>query len=478
MKRSNFCAMPLKTLRLFALMTGLASSTVPCQASSLQQMYELALQNDAKLKTAEAEYEAQIEVEKQARSRLLPQVTADRNFGSTESGKTAPEIISTNNGPRAVLQRVNQRVHERRWEVSATQPVVDVSAWYGFKSGKSTTHQAEATLEYEQLQMMIRVAEAYFGVLKQLEILNTSRAEEAANEKQWRQAQAQFAKGVVAKTDSEQAHAEYAISAAKRVSDEGELEAAYEAMATITGSRERSLSLLSAAYPVTNPEPANVQDWLNLALKNNQELQSARYAANAAHDSAIANRMSHLPTVGVQLGYSDSDVHGSQQLDPYSPYTLPPASEGWTKSGAININVPIYSGGYTSSKAREAYALYGAALEKRNDLQKTITEQTRVLHTAVKTAVVLTQAHEQAMSSAQIALESTSASYKSGIKSIVDVLQSQRIFYEAMRDHTQARFNYIIYLLKLKQVCGVLSAADIAALNQWLVAPRMDQDQP
>lgn len=440
------------------------------QADSLRGIYDLAVENDAKFKIAEAEYQARLEVEKQARSKLLPQVNADRIYGSTRTARNAAEVTTGTQGLTTIQQHTDQRVHDRRWELSMTQPVLDVTAVYGFKSGKSTTQQAEADLAYQQQELIVRVAEAYLSALQQREAVATSRAEITANEKQWKQAQARLAAGFAALADVEQARTEYELSIAKLAGDEGSYRAALEALRTISGQGHDNLNVLSEEFPVRNPDPADVQFWVDNALVRNNALSASRFAVKAAKDNALAGKLAHLPTVGIQLGYSDSDAHGSLDLDPYSPYSLPPEAEGWSKSGAISIRMPIYSGGYTSSKAREAHAQYYGELERRTDLERTVVENTRTLHIAVQTDVIRTKTQKQAINSAQSALEATRAGYtRGGIRSIVDVLQSQRIYFEATRDYATARLNYAMNLLRLKQMAGLLAPQDIHELDRWLV---------
>lgn len=87
---------------------------------------------------------------------------------------------------------------------------------------------------------------------------------------------------------------------------------------------------------------------------------------------------------------------------------------------------------------------------------------------AASTDVERVQARQQAIDSAQSALEATQAGYKSGTRSIVDVLQTQRLLFISKRDHANARYDYVMNMLNLKEQAGSLGPQDIFQLNGWL----------
>ena len=63
------------------------------QADTLVDIYELALENDAQLKTQIAQYNADIELEKLALAPLLPQARAGYSFTDSENDSTRPNVI-------------------------------------------------------------------------------------------------------------------------------------------------------------------------------------------------------------------------------------------------------------------------------------------------------------------------------------------------------------------------------------------------
>ena len=173
-------------------------------ADTLADIYEQALQNDPKLKGAEATYRANIETQEQAFSSLLPQINASGEY--RESDTTDVSSGSTFAG----LDRDDDTESGRTTlNLSLNQTLFDLSAWFKFQQGKEITKQAAAQLAYDQQDVIVRVAEAYFDVLRALDNLEASRAEERATKRQLEQIQQRFDVGLIAITDVHEARAVY-----------------------------------------------------------------------------------------------------------------------------------------------------------------------------------------------------------------------------------------------------------------------------
>lgn len=457
---------------LFLFIICLVNGVQTAAADSLRDIYELAVKNDAKLKAAAASYRATIETEKQARSHLLPQLTADGSYSGSRRLQDTHELNTTSTGIVTTDQHRDSTLRDGLWEVSLSQALFDLPSWFSFKSGKALTEQAEAQFAADQQDLIVRVSEAYFNVLRQIDNVKASTEEEVANKEQWQQNEARFHSGLVGIADVDQAHAEYEISRAKRLTDEGNVIAAYEALTAITGQPHQNLNLLKAEFVTSEPEPNDRAEWVQFALKNNYTLKAAISAMESARQNSTAKTSEHAPKVTGTLSYQDDNTNGHQELDPSSPFTLPPGSNTHTKMAAVKVTLPLYSGGYTSSQSRQAYEQYNEALEKKIDAERSIIQNTRSRHVAAGTDVQRVQAQSIAIKAATSALDATRAGYKAGTKSIVDVLQSQRTLFATIREHANARYDYVIDMIKLKQLAGTLSPQDIYDLDKWLVAAK------
>ncbi|HSB96433.1 MAG TPA: TolC family outer membrane protein [Spongiibacteraceae bacterium] len=468
----------LVRVRRFALSTTLCLIATCAHADTLRDIYELALKNDGKLRIAEATFKANLETEQQARSHLLPQINGDAGYGATrrEQDSKGLQVFGTgaaNNPFTFGTQNQSTDISTRNhgWGVGLSQQIFDLPAWFTFKSGRELSQQARAQFAADQQDLIVRVADAYFNVLRRWDSLQVSQSEERANKRQLDQAQQRFDVGLIAITDVDEARAAYDASVALRLTDEGDLATSYEVLTLLTGQSHANLWPLNKDFPVVDPAPAERTEWVQFALDNNYSLKAALFGMQAAQENATAKQMEHAPKVTGSLGYQNEHVNGSQDVDPESLFDIPPTSNTTTKTAMLRLTVPIFSGGYTSSVQRQAYEQYNEALERKIDTERTIIQATRAKFIASSTDVQRAKARLQSIVSAQSALDATQAGYEVGTRNIVDVLQSQRTLYISKRDYANARYDYVIDMLRLKQFAGILSPQDIGDLNNWLVTP-------
>lgn len=461
-----------------ALLGSLCVST-HVYADTLRDIYELAVKNDAKLKAAEATYKANIETEQQAKARLLPQVNGTASYGRSKREQDSQSITGFTLGPplSATIGNVNTTANttNKSWGVGLTQTLFDLPAWFTFKSGRVLSEQAQAQFSADQQDLIVRVADAYFNVLRQWDNLQVALAEERTYKRQLDQAQQRFNVGLVAITDVQEAHAAFDASYALRLTLEGALATAYEALSSFTGQEHANLWPLNKDFTVTPPEPSDRAEWVKFALNNNYVLKAARFSMEAAQDNATAKRMEHAPKLTGSLNYERDDINGSLDSNPAALLSLPPDSTTTTKAAMLNLVVPIYSGGFMSSAQRQAAEQYNAALERKIDAERSVIQGARARHIAANTDVQAVKARAQSIVSSQSALDATNAGYEVGTRNIVDVLQTQRLFFSAQRDYANSRYDYVLDMLRLKQIAGTLSPQDIVDLNNGLVAPDSPQ---
>lgn len=139
-----------------------------------------------------------------------------------------------------------------------------------------------------------------------------------------------------------------------------------------------------------------------------------------------------------------------------------------TTSIRLDLNIPLYSGGRVSATRRQAYYQYLSTRERFLQTQRDTVQEARSNHLAVLTTAATVKARKQAITSSRSALEATQAGYDVGTRDLVDVLNAQRNLYSAQRDYFNALYSYVIATLQLKRAAGVLVAADINELDQWL----------
>jgi outer membrane protein len=429
-------------------------------ADTLAEIYQLALKNDPTLKAAEATYRSDIEFERQALSTIVPQISGTASYGEQDIDTIGfnQETLGSNETTRESDQT--------SYKISVFQNLFDLSAWFYFKQGKEISLQAQAQLAADQQDLIVRVASAYFDVLSAQDNLRASQAEERATKRQLEQTQQRFDVGLIAITEVHEAQAVFDGTVVRRLTDEGALGTAFEALTVLTGESHSNLWELNKDFPIVDPDPLARDEWVKFALKNNYNLKVALHAMEGARHNATAKRMSHAPTVTASYQYSDDE--NNTDLTGVGDGILDSQTDG--SAWRVELTVPIFSGGLTSSQRRQAHEQYNGALQNQIGTQRNVIRNTRASHINVATDVQRVKARKQSIVSTRSALDATQAGYEVGTRNIVDVLQAQRSLYFSIRDYANSRYGYVINMMLLKQAAGTLSPEDIIDISKWMVA--------
>jgi outer membrane protein len=458
--------------RLRALITtSLLLLPAALRADTLLDIYELAVKNDPVIKAAEATYRAGKEYEVQGRSPLLPQIGAQAEYGETDVTQKSTRTFQFGDSNFSSNTDYDVEDEEENYYLTLSQRLFDVPAWFSFKQGKELSKQAAAQFAADQQELIVRTVEAYVLVLRAIDNLKSSRAAEAAYQRQLEQTQQRFEVGLIAITDVHEARAAYDLAVVDRLTDEGNLGVAYEALSVLTGQSHANLWLLSEEFPVVDPQPATAEGWVELAMEGNLNLKVSDYAAEAAMQYSQASRAQHLPKLTGQVNLMDTSTDGNN-LDNIGRGTYPATVDTEGNSFTIALSMPLYAGGGISSQRRQSYENYITARETHTSIMRDTIQYTRSLHLFVTTDVQRVKARKQAIVSAQSALDATTAGYEVGTRNVVDVLNAQQVLFTAIRDYANTRYDYVVRLLRLRKQAGMLSPEDVVALNRWLVEPK------
>jgi outer membrane protein len=441
------------------------------QADSLREIYELALSNDAQLKQEEAQYLAQRETEELSRSALLPQV-ATRYERSELDQDVDADSFSVEGGTGSIIPTsTNTDITDESLQLSLSQALFDLPAWFGFQSGKEVTKQAEATFAANQQNLIVRTVEAYLLVLRAQDNLAASRAQERAFERQLEQTQQRFEVGLIAITDVYEAQAARDLAQVTRLVDENNVAVALEQLSVLTGQRHGNLNILREDFEVRPPDPLDRAAWVDFSLENNFLLKAAGYAEEASRQTAKANRLEHLFKINGFYSYTDSTIDGDLKRDPETVFDTSPDRDTDSQYWGVELNMPLYTGGAISSNRRRAAQEFIAARESRINLTRTIITNTRSLHMTVVSDVSRIAARKQSIVSSESSLDATTAGYEVGTRNVVDVLNAQNTLFAAERDYANSRYDYIINMMRLKEQAGLLSPEDVYRLDSFLTTP-------
>ena len=461
--------------KLIILTTVLAALIMPLASNgaSLIDIYEDALINDPRLKEAYANKQAIIESKPQALSLLLPKLTASGAFSDSDTDGNSTfqrRIFDPITGDLLAVTTDNtqfvQKTDSFQWEVTLQQSIIDAGAWMTLKKANKIVAQAEVDYLSAEQDLMVRVCNAYFDVLAAQDTLESEQAARAAIEKQLDQARKRYEVGLIAITDVQEAQAAFDQSIASEISAKRNLATTKELLREITDSYPEELQKPNTNMPLIMPNPQSENEWVNTALQQNLNLLSAQVGTEVGRNEVNIQKSGHYPTLGLQASKRDMD-NDSLRSDSGSPFS-PADTENISEGIGLQLNIPIYSGGQTSSRVRQAVAQHRAAKEKLERIARETTRKARDAYLGIISGIATVKALEQSVKSSTTALQATEAGYEVGTRTTVDVLDARRRLYSAQTNLAISKYDYLKNIIRLKQAAGTLSREDLTQINNWL----------
>ena len=269
--------------------------------------------------------------------------------------------------------------------------------------------------------------------------------------------------GLIAITEVYESQAAYDLARNNTIIAEDALASGYEALEAITGQPHPNLEVLRDDFPIVNAD-GTVESWTEQALDSNLALIAARYNLEAQRNNLKARKSEHLPTISMQGAFNHNVSAAAQSADGSQRFSG--AIDG--TSLALSINIPLYSGGAVQARRRAAEYDVVAQQEALNLTRRQTTQDVRNAFRRVNTDALVIAQRQQAITSAQSALDAIEVGYEVGTRNIVDVLQARQQLFIALRNYSDAKYNYVMDTLLLKQITGLLTPQDIIDLNQWL----------
>lgn len=442
------------------------------QGASLLEVYQQALQSDPLIHEAESRRQAALEAAPQARALLLPQISAGAQYSSSNFDGSSAE-----GGAGGTIASVTSEssTTSTGWTVDLRQTLFRWDQWVGLRKAEKQVAKAQVNYEAAQQDLIVRVVTRYFNVLAAEDQLTSIHADRTAIARQLEQAKQRFEVGLIAITDVQESQAAYDQAVANEIGSKRSLATAREFLREITGEYIRILSAPDDDFPLTPPNPASEASWNEIAMAQNLALVSSRFDEQIARDEIAFRRSGHYPTLDLVANISSAESEITDQVR--NSIQFPDIdTDGNRDSISIQLSIPIFSGGRTSSRVKEAVYLHRATRQQLQRVARETERQTRDAYLGVISEISRVQALKQSVASSRTALEATQAGFEVGTRTIVDVLNSQFSLYAAITNFYQSRYAYIGNVLRLKLAAGTLQVQDLEEIDQWLKERRPPED--
>jgi len=445
-------------------------------AENLLEVYQDAVQNDPLIREAEARREAALEVKPQARGLLLPQVNIDGQWAQSDSdsNSTFTQAVDQDSNPATppVIAIVNneQSSDQDAWNyrAEATQTLFRWDQWQALKRADSQVALAEANYRAAQQDLLLRVSQAYFDVLAAEDTLSAADATLQAVTRQLEQAEKRFEVGLIAITDVQEARAAHDSATAAVIAAKRALASTHEVVRELTGEAYQTLSEPGEEMPLDQPQPADEETWVTQALEQNLNVIAARLGVDVAKRNVKIAQAGHMPSVDLFANRTEFDASVTQINNGLEG---PADSDQVEDTYGVRVNIPIFAGGATQSRVREQVHLHRAERERLEGAIRRAERDTRDAYLGVLAERARVTALKQSVKSNQTALEATEAGFEVGTRTTVDVLDARRRLFEAQRDYSRSRYDYLINLVRLKSAAGVLAPGDLQSINGFLTTP-------
>lgn len=431
-------------MQLKPLILALALALTPAaHAANLTDVYRDALAYDAQFAAARAAYEAGKEKAVQGRAGLLPNVNLGANvrYNSVDSSLPGGDADFDSNG----------------LTLTGVQPIFRKQNSVLYAQAKEQVKIAEMQLKVAEQELILRVAQAYFDVLESQDNIAFINAQKASITEQLAAAKRNFEVGTATITDTHEAQARFDLAVAQEIAEQNSLNIRLRALEKLIGKPAGALDSL-VDNKLLQIETGTLDEWAARAADGNLQAEIQRIAKTIADQEVERNRAGHYPTLDAVAGYTvnNNQNFGTQQVDTR------------TASIGVELNLPIYQGGLTSSRVREAVANQEKARQDLEFATREASLQARQAWLNVNSGVARVRALEQALISTQAQLDSTKLGLDVGVRTNLDVLDAEQQVLSARRDLAGARYAYLLSALALKAAVGALSPADLAELDQHL----------
>ena len=421
-------------------------------SNDLLRIYKEALEKDPEFNSKKADLAISKEFLNQSRSGLLPQV---RVTGGTNWNEYYQD------------RELQNDYNTFSYGLNVSQPLFRLDKWFANKQAKENVEAAEAQFAYQQQNLIIRVTGAYFKVLSAKANLEAKIATEKALQNQYDAVSERFNTGSVSRIDLADAKAALNRAESDRVQAEGNVDISFEELNSIVGRQVKLITPLDTALDFKAPR-TDIDNEVSKSLSGNYLIIEAKNRLEAADANTKSKTSNYLPKIDLSANanrrtskqYTFDGVDSSVDL----PFTIPTETENRIYS--VQFSMPLFTSGLNNSQRRQALLQEVKSEEQLILIERSIVQQVRSLHTALRTSELNISSLKSAVESSKDALEATRVGYELNSRNLIDLLQAERNYSESINNLSQASYAFIVTSLQYKQAIGNLVPGDVVELNK------------
>jgi len=448
--------------------------------SDLISLYQEAAFSDPVLNAARFNYQASKELYWQGLSLLLPQANATPGGTRYYQHGVGTTVVAPGVGNSRVFDQKN-------YTVTLTQPIFNLTALEAFKQGDLNTKLADMRFYLAQQDLIIRVSQAYFDALTSQDNVALYRNKKGLIKQQLEIAQAKFDAGLATIVDVNTAQAALDLANSQEIAAQADLIVKRGVLEQLVGRPVGALKPLTKEAKIDGvikdprtknkdakdipiaesvnpqlPPGQTLDDWIKQAESANFNVLASQLTVNLAESTYRGSQALNYPSINL-IGTSGFNTSNG------TPNSYQPNNTNvYNNTIALQMNIPLVSGGYASSVIRQNAALVDTAKANFDNARRTAAQNTRAAFTGFYGGLASVKAFEAAERSSTSALESSKLGFQVGTLINIDVLIALDTLINTRSQLQQARYNTILNAIKLKANAAALSDEDLIAINALL----------
>lgn len=419
--------------------------------ANLLELYDLALATNPVVmgrKYSVVQVEAQ---QDQARSKLLPQVSATGNITWNELTQEVPNQFT------GQTRDFTSQYQGLRGVVQARQALFDLASYRAYEGAGLTVKQAEQDLENTRMGLATDLVDRYLEFLLAHDEASYVQSELDVTDGEMQRIRRLYERAMAKVTDLYEVEAYAQTLKTRELEIHNAKAIALEKVREVVGTPVADLARLTKEE--LPPVPGQSDQWVADAVTRHPAIRALHHAMDASAKAIASQWANHLPQLSLQMAgiYAKNGGFDNRQLDPYTVGSL-----------GLQLNVPLFSGGSMKAGEREAVARFEMVKYKRMEKQREIERETRTAYLNAKTGYSRIASTAREVEARVRARDGQQRGYELGAATIVALLEAKKNLLKSRFAHARARYDYIRSVVALRVWGGTLTRTDLEELNSWL----------
>lgn len=421
---------------------------------TLKSALQYALQNYAKARKARLDVENSEYKISETRAKALPQIngTGSVTYNPLLQLSALPAELSPTG--TSTLIAFGQKWNAN-FGVSATQTLFDQSVFTGLKAAAASRMYYQLVQQQTEEQVMQQVATAYYQLLVQKQKIAAADSNIQTTTAMQTVIQGQFNSGLAKRIDLDRVTVNLNNLESQRRQQINEASLKENQLKFYMGMPlQKPVAIAMEQLQLLQPQAVSVQDSVSVANRSDYQVLKKQEELLKLQKKAVA--AAYYPTLSLSGNYSYQRF--SNQF-PFSKATA--SSPGWfdVASVGLNLKVPIFTGGATRAKVKQAEVDIKKLHEDIIDLSLNLQLAFENARSQVNNAILTINSQESNQKLAQSVFNDTQNNYHLGLAPLTDLLDARNQLTEAQNNYTNALLDY-----KLAQIQLITSKGELQTL--------------